>query len=538
MFDDDLPEPVVRVTGNACLVSIAMPAKGWTRPQSDADDLTSALAVNVPVGCGAGASTLTALCRAVQADPDRAVREMSPPFTLLWEDRPTGTFRLQTDGLGLAPLYVFDDGDLWAASNRVMTLQAAGVQLHPQPVDWATRLTVGWFPLDRSGFRGVRAASPGWGASLDGVGVVTRTASPLDDWLHPPPEAVAVWCERVRQRMLDDIRCAAGGWSGTPQVSLTGGRDSRAIASCLLALGIPFTAYVHGAASHPDVRVARLLAETAGLPLKHDPAIGRPPDDVAAARRSIELALRWQGGERGAHKHKLFLPGGRRLGAGRVEISGQHGEIGRAKTKVHGLSVAPDDTLVAPYIAAIPDAVRSDLKDDVCDVIREMCGQVDRFDLPPSRRRDFFSLFERSRRRSAAAHASKTGIVLSPFMSPDFIRAGFAVTPELKRGDPFHRHLVDVNFPSWSAVPYEEELPPVAGAAEVGAAWEATIRSRSYDTVVWWDEVGLPILDDAFDSGGFWTQVLDAERLTPGRVSVPDELAMLAMLPSALGVPA
>ena len=539
LFSDTLPEASVRRCGDACLVSVTIPVKGWRGPLEQADERTWVLAVNVPVGAPGGPEGLPRLARRIQDDPDRLVRELAPPYTLVWQDLATGGLHIQTDGLGLAPLYRFDDGDLWAVSNRVLTLQAAGCPLAPAPLDWAVRLTVGWFPMDLTGFRGVRTVPPGTGARLDGRTVASHRVAALDDWLRPEQDTEdETWFERSRLRMLEEIRTAFDGWSGTSQVGLTGGRDSRAVASCLLALGIPVEGYVHGLPSHPDVRVASLLADAAGIALRHDTTAGMPPDDLASARRSIELALRWQTGARGAHKHKTFLPGGRLLGGGRIEISGQHGEIGRTTARVGGRTVSPDDRLIGPFLDLIPRAVRPSLVPEVEDAIHAMCHQIDRFALDAKRRWDFFFLYERTRRRSAGAHAGKTGIVFAPFMTPDYIRASFAVDPAVKRAAPFHSHFVARNFPRWSDVPYGESLPPWSAAETEGAAWRTVDGSRSYDTVSWWHEAGAELIDEALTGGGFWTEVLDPTVVAISRDEVPDEVALLHLWPIALGLPA
>jgi asparagine synthetase B (glutamine-hydrolysing) len=55
---------------------------------------------------------------------------------------------------------------------------------------------------------------------------------------------------------------------GTPapvELSLTGGKDSRLIAAALVAAGVPVTTRTHGFADHPDVVVARLVADRLGI---------------------------------------------------------------------------------------------------------------------------------------------------------------------------------------------------------------------------------------------------------------------------------
>jgi Asparagine synthase len=69
---------------------------------------------------------------------------------------------------------------------------------------------------------------------------------------------------------------AVGPLSGVPvELSLTGGKDSRLIAAALTAAGVPFRARTHGAADHPDVVVAAMIAGKLGV--EHTVTEPRPP---------------------------------------------------------------------------------------------------------------------------------------------------------------------------------------------------------------------------------------------------------------------
>jgi hypothetical protein len=59
------------------------------------------------------------------------------------------------------------------------------------------------------------------------------------------------------------------------EISLTGGKDSRLIAAALTAAGVPFRARTHGAADHPDVVVAAMIAGQLGV--EHVVTEPRPP---------------------------------------------------------------------------------------------------------------------------------------------------------------------------------------------------------------------------------------------------------------------
>jgi len=546
-----LGAPEIRRRGNVCLIYLHLPVKGWRPSLVQEDDETWVLAPNYPMGASAAGredrfsrlQPLPRLARQLQDDPHAVLEELAPPFSLIWQDKTTGALHLQNDGLGLAPLFEYEDGECWAIANRPLALRAVGVELSPVPEQWAVRMALGWFPLDLTGFKGIAYLAPGTGIRLNETGMARTRTDVLTNWLHAEPQAEAAWLERARSGMLGLVGAAASGLEDA-QVGLTGGRDSRAVASCLLALGIPFQGYVHGLDAHPDVRVARKLAQAAGIALREDSKAGVPPGNIIAGRRSIELALRWQLGSRNAHKHKTFLAGGGLLGGGRLEISGQHGEIGRAHyarklDKYHPEnSDNYDGRLVGFFTSKMPPFLRSELIPHVIEVLHSACRQADHYGVEGAARWDFFYLFERTRRWSATSHASKPGIVFAPFMNPDYIRAASAVGHDVKRGSPFHTYIVSRNWPDWTTVSYGDQIDTAdtenVQGSEAEQSWQTIDGSRSYDTTHYWQVVGMELIHEALSSDGFWTEVFDPTLARSAWIHAPDELVMLHLLSNVI----
>jgi asparagine synthetase B (glutamine-hydrolysing) len=66
------------------------------------------------------------------------------------------------------------------------------------------------------------------------------------------------------------------GASAPVELSLTGGKDSRLIAAALVAAGVPVSARTYGFADHPDVVVARMVADRLGIEhIVTEPAVTR-----------------------------------------------------------------------------------------------------------------------------------------------------------------------------------------------------------------------------------------------------------------------
>lgn len=525
------PEVVVRREGNPSLIVAHAPVPGWKRPFFEEDHEGWAQAVEVPLDWR---GSLLSATKRLDENPATLLRELSPPFSLLWGSHDSSEIVLQNDGLGAAQLFEARDENQWAITNRIMALEALGLVLEPDPEEWAAATTLGWFPLDLTGYRRVKLLAPGTQLRVGAHEVQRTTVDVLDEWVHPPERPAQECLELGRTSLLRTIDAARSGWEEA-SVGLTGGWDSRAVVSSLRVTGASFRARVKGQAHSADVTLARELARIAGFPLRHDHAIEQPSHDPADWRRSIALSLLWQGGQMDFDKHKTLFADGRRLDGGTVNVMGQHGEIARAYHYGEAMRRFPDgqvpddrtmeERFVARRLAARLPYLREDRIEGVREIIRAAFLRSHRHHLTSIARLDFFYLFENTRRGNAASLAAQTGIVVTPFLNPDFIRAAFALPPAAKAANAMHRHIVSVNAPDWESVPYE---------AKDDAALQHG-QSRYYDARRSWRETGATLIDDALRAGGFWTEVFDADAVRRHVFESPDELAMLAVLEEVLG---
>lgn len=525
------PEVLVRRSGNPSLVVAHAPVPGWKRPFFEEDETGWTQAIEYPLDW---AGSLRAAARSFDENPAATLRELSPPFSLLWGAHDSEEIALQNDGLGQAQLFEYQDEHLWAITNRIPALQALGVKLEPDPDEWAAATTLGWFPLDTTGYRRVRLLAPGTQLHVNAREVRRGSVDVLDDWLHPPERPEAEWLEIGRASLLRYLQVASRSWDAS-SVGLTGGWDSRAVVASLRVANAPFRARVKGPAGSPDVTLATELARIAGIPLRHDDSAERPPSEAGEWRRGIALALLWQGGQMDFDKHKTLFANGRRLDDGQVNLMGQHGEIVRAFHYGEAVrrfpdGVVPDDVqmeerFISRRLAARLPYLRADRIDRVSDIIRAAFLRAHDHRLTSIARLDFFYLFENTRRGNAASLAAQTGIVVTPFLNPDLIRAAFALSPAAKAHNTLHHHIVATNAPEWSSVPFDRK--------EEGASLQHG-ESRYYDARLAWREVGASLIEDALRDGGFWTEVFDPDLTRLHAFEAPDELAMLAVLEDVL----
>lgn len=542
----------------ASLAVLETPGRGWRPPSFDEDDRGWALAADYPVnGPGVlgmpdgGDDFLLSLCRRLQAEPRPLLRELAPPFCLAWSDKATGEMFLQNDGLGQSQLYEFRDGSRWALSNKVFAFRALGLPVDPDPEAWAVHATLGWFPMELTGYRRIRFVRPATQYRIGASGVSSTQFDVLPEWVRPAGLTQSDCLDLARRSLLELLEGCLPLWD-PPEVGLTGGWDSRAVVATLRALGADFSTVVRGLPGRPDVVIASELARIAGFDLKVVSSSGLPPDDAVACRRCISRALLWQAGHAAIHRQKTFLVDRPWLRPKRINVTGQHGEIGRRERALFGEDRVKivqarkwsepeyEEFILQDLLSEMPPFLRPSLRDVVREAIIAAYHQADRYGLEGLARVDFFSLYEFTRRKGAGVHAWQPRQLVAPFLNPGFIRAVFNYTDRTDI-NVFHRHIIQANAPDWAQVPYFEDLEAARGEAGGGAAtagasrdWRHPTGRENYSGPLYWETAGRPLIDEALAQEGFWTEVFDPELARTHWRAAPDILAILHLLPSVI----
>lgn len=538
-------------------VMLEQPVSDCSLKFSEADEETWVEAIDYPLNArrvigsrnGALPAVLPALCRGIERSPEPFLRELTPPFSLIWADAANRTISVRIDGLGQAPLYEFDDGRTWAISNRLMLLKELGVRLIPIPSEWAAWAAVaGWFPSGRTGFRGIARVPPGTQFRIDEHGVSRTATDVLSDWVHPPRRPAAEWLGIARQSISDSLAEMARSATNF-DVGLSGGWDTRAIVSALHALKVDFRARVKGTPDSQDVIRATELARRAGIDLTRVGNTEIPSGSVEDSVRSIGLALRWQSGEMDIDKHKTLFAAGRRFDRAHINVMGQHGEIvrGRFYDKLVRENRISDDVAdehieeasVREYLKRLPPFVRPEIVSDVRDILIASLREADRFGLHGLERLDFHYVYEYTRRRNSGSLASQNHLVVAPFLSADMIRCCFGLPLRDKAFRAVHRHIIETNAPGWLEVPMAQFVPPfeieTRGESDAAGADEAFFLrsgrfSRYYDAIAWWKSAGWPLLENATRSNGLVSEIFEPSTMGARALAAPDEIVILDIL--------
>lgn len=567
------PTPALAVRSSAAghLAWLELPVKGFKVPFFEEAEGAWAFTPEYPLNARrllrahgvqpVEGRVLLQLGRELERAQDSYLKDLIPPAALIWSSANGAELRVQNDGLGQAPLYEYEDGNVWALTNKICALRALGVTLKPVALEWAARFVTNWFPMHSGGYEGVTMLRGGTQLVLSKSGVTRTRFDPIGEWVNPPARSREDNLELGRHALLNHLTDAMELWE-KPTVGLSGGWDSRCVASCLRVLGADFELRVRGQDTHFDVLISAQLARMAGLPHRIKSEGGIPPPTADGLRQSLSKALLWQAGNYTTLKHKNFLAkeGKDKLDGGVINVMGQHAGIGKADfaVRVRAADHAPEtyeERLLDELMADAPVVLRDDLHGPVREVLRQSYRAANDYGLTSRGPLHFFFLNEYTRRWGSATVSGQTGFVVTPFLTPDFIRACYGYPEADLPRKPMHRYTTAMHCPEWATFPYtdqatEEDLrsgliPPVeipkdkdddVPDAEL-PRWRVTGRFRKFHYKYYWKDVGKPLLKEAFDEGGFWTELFDAKRAEEVWVSekgTGDIVTLAYLLPQVL----
>ncbi|MGE3174421.1 MAG: hypothetical protein AB7O97_17455 [Planctomycetota bacterium] len=558
---DPQPTAHAREFGAARMAWLELPVHGFQAPFHEEQGPRFAFAGEYPLnarrlvrerGGAADGNVLLTLCALLEQHREAIVREMIPPGALV-AGGPDGAV-VHNDGLGQAQLVEYEDDRFYAITNRVSALRTLGVSLRPVTADWAARIVTGWFAGDSTGYAGVRYVRGGSRIALSARGVERSVFDPVGEWVAPAAMSEQAALELGHRAMMDMLTDAIEVWK-KPSIGLSGGWDSRTVVSCLRALGAPLDLRVRGSHTNVDVMVAAELARMAGVSIRIKEGGGLPPDTAEDCRVSIQKALRWQGGMFTTLKHKNFLAreGKRTMDGGVVNVMGQHGGIGKADfaRKIDAGAHPEDryeDLLLDAVLGDAPIYLRRDQVEPVRETVRAAYRAAQAHGLRGRGPLHYFFLNEYTRRWGSATVNGQTGLVVAPFLSPNMIRACYAYPADKLVTKPMHRYITQRNAPDWAAFPYEDQVteddvrsgrvPPVpapkAKDQEDLPEWRAQRRRHKFGYRAYWRTVAYPLIDEALEQGGFWTEIFDPDLARAhwlDKKSGGDLIALLHLIP-------
>ncbi len=435
----------------------------WRWPVLAGDGPVSAVSLGIPLGASGDALTL-ARCLLAGDDIHATV---APPFGLLALD---GDRRIsvQQDWLGMCRIFLGEADDTVFLATRP-GLVADLIGRTPDRAGWASYVACGHFGGEFSPYAGVRLLAPGERLLLDrrtegGWNVASQIRTTIDDVVQRGVAARSKPFEEILDLAAQGITTATAGITriyGEPiTMGLSGGKDSRLVLATMLAAGIVpklRTNIDTPAEGETAGRLVEIMRERRGLVLDHTLTLVGEAESVV----TVGLEDRVQ---RLQALHDYQFPSTytvRNTGNGKLPeaatpatVTGAGGELatGYWYPAVGSTVTEPLDALTARLMyacgkqgptAAVFEAERTRV---AALIERGAANGLQGLELV-----DYIYLLERVRRWYSSAYT--VGMV-TPFLTPDFLTAAFALTPQQKRERALHTALMQRFTPEWAGVPY------------------------------------------------------------------------------------
>ena len=175
---------------------------------------------------------------------------------------------VMTDPLGMEQVYYICRGDMWLVSNSVNLISRISKASALDSLGLSLFLSIGWVGGDRTLKHDIRVI-PGGQRWIWQQGNAEPEQKPYfsPSGLTHQRERVLrkADVERLAEELKETCHILAKNY-GDLKCALTGGRDSRLLASVLIGAGIPANYYTSGAPSSADVEIGTHIAKTFNLP--------------------------------------------------------------------------------------------------------------------------------------------------------------------------------------------------------------------------------------------------------------------------------
>jgi asparagine synthase (glutamine-hydrolysing) len=366
-----------------------------------------------------------------------------------------------TDPLGLGQMYYRQLGSCWVLSNSVAVVEHVTSPTSWDPDGMRIFLGLGWVDGDYTLRQGIRAMPGGARWTWDvAAAEPTRTTyfSPADVAGQRPLIRAGL---RRRVSELTVMCSGLSRFAGPVHSQLTGGLDSRAVASLLIRARVPASYRTSRVPDSRDADVAAAIARRFGLAHEVDVISDEGLLETwgAAARRLVTqndgLVSLWQVADFAARPPEPR----------RVVVSGHGGEIGRAPWSPVEflLSTAPEkhlDALLAERLRG-PDALLSaDVHERSVAHLREFVRSMLDHGIAPMDVPDAFYAWGRVRRWGGAnlrKSRPNGGEPFAPLCTRPYIRAAFALSALRRHAEVLPHAIIRLGPAGLPAIPFADQ---------------------------------------------------------------------------------
>ena len=472
----------------------------------------TAVSLGVPVGLRhTGTQGPLPLARSLLRGEDFHA-EVVPPFGLVAVENGR-QFAIQQDWLGMCRIFTAEAGGVTVFSSRPgLVARFLGQPVTPDYDGWMSYAACGHFGGSISPIRGVRLLGPGLrvsGRRRDSGGweLTEETRFSVDDLISAGVAARADGLDAALDQAAEGLAATASSVDGLYDAPITfglsGGRDSRVIAASLIARG-RLPNFHTNADIAAEAEVAQefldILRDKRGLQPSHSVyQAGQETVVLSLGLRERLLRLQAVHDFQYPPTYSVRHPGSGRLPAQAppVSLSGAGGELatGYWYPKAHSAGAGHSDALgtsrkdrsraeAAALGHLLPGSVAWALPDMVRSAevahIRSLFDRGEALGLRGLELIDLAYLIERVRRWYSSAY--NIGMI-TPFLSPGFVSATFAASPDEKRNRLFHGALLRRLLPEWEGVRYVSGASAQSTAARISDGDGLEVVHGLLDTV-------------------------------------------------------
>ena len=349
---------------------------------------------------------------------------------------------LQADSLGGTGCSIVEQDGIVAVTSHLFLLRTLELQLE---IDWheiLIRVGLNALTSEKSGFNNVRRFLPGERLDLSSDGEVKSTRfDVIGDVFQAPELSASEALKLFRDEFYSDVSKALLLFRNQPQLELSGGWDSRALASVLSDQGVSFGARTYGRFYVPDLILAKRVARMLNIRLEIDSAT-----EYGEARyflASVEKTNAWSQGYSGFDVQKVMF-NNRNLGRPSLLLDGLGGELTRAFTQRFPLTLSKDALrrqFLEYKLKKIPAFFTAEMRASCKERLDEVIEQSFRYSSCCQILGHLMLMLNRKRERVFVDF--QNNLKLSPFYSPLHLKLSLSTGfSESRPADVFPRSLI------------------------------------------------------------------------------------------------
>lgn len=405
---------------------------------------------------------------------------------LVFQPKGRQGFSFRTDPVGLINLYRYSDRGVTIFGTSSMQVAALVPHLEHDSIGMQEFLVAGYLFSSRTYYKGIDVVPGG----IDWIVEPGEDIKGVEKAWYGHPN-LKVYDERGSiNELIQATRKAASNIAadGHACCDLTGGYDSRGVASMFLAAGLPFSTVVNGSPALPDVRIAQAISTKFGFDHYHnDTSSFLPPQDYRDIARTIVLT---DGEIDVPEYYNTELIHRITAGKGWLTVNGSGGELFRGywwegEWPDEGTKRQVEvDYLVKRIMLPHLDfsffrIAESDIKNYVRQVVKNVTDAVGH-DEPSGRRIDMLYLKVRMGRWFARFYSSTQKILPchSPFLTKPVLDIALGIQPVEKKRVRFYRKWLFANHRQLAIIPLENLAPAIP------CTWTSAWHFRHYPAYI------------------------------------------------------